>query len=153
MTVTPPTVAAETPRRSLRRFRSIRGRETWAGLGMIAPAAVLLVLFLIIPVILAFALSFTNARLISPNPPRLVGFDNFARAFTDPVFLQSVGNTFVFALVVVPVQAAFALLLAVLVNRTPARGDRSSASSSSSPSSRRSSSCRSCGSSCTRRTG
>ncbi|MGC5172579.1 carbohydrate ABC transporter permease [Microbacterium sp. DT81.1] len=118
MTVTPPTVAAETPRRSLRRFRSIRGRETWAGLGMIAPAAILLVLFLIIPVILAFALSFTNARLISPNPPRLVGFDNFARAFTDPVFLQSVGNTFVFALVVVPVQAGFALLLAVLVNRS-----------------------------------
>ncbi len=118
MTVTPPTVAAETPRRSLRRFRSIRGRETWAGLGMIAPAAVLLVMFLIIPVILAFALSFTNARLISPNPPRLVGFDNFARAFTDPVFLQSAWNTFVFALVVVPVQAAFALLLAVLVNRS-----------------------------------
>ena len=118
MTVTPPTVAAETPQRSLRRFRSIRGRETWAGLGMIAPAAVLLVLFLIIPVILAFALSFTNARLISPNPPRLVGFDNFVRAFTDPLFLQSVGNTFLFALVVVPVQAGFALLLAVLVNRT-----------------------------------
>jgi multiple sugar transport system permease protein/raffinose/stachyose/melibiose transport system permease protein len=85
---------------------------------MIAPAAVLLVMFLIIPVILAFALSFTNARLISPNPPRLVGFDNFARAFTDPVFLQSAWNTFVFALVVVPVQAAFALLLAVLVNRS-----------------------------------
>ena len=118
MTVTPPTVAAETPRRSLRRFRSIRGRETWAGLGMVAPAAVLLVLFLIIPVILAFALSFTNARLISPNPPRFVGLDNFARAFTDPVFLQSAWNTFVFALVVVPVQAAFALLLAVLVNRS-----------------------------------
>ncbi len=118
MTVTPPTVAAETPRRSLRRFRSIRGRETWAGLGMVAPAAVLLVLFLIIPVILAFALSFTNARLISPNPPRFVGFDNFARAFTDPVFLQSAWNTLVFALVVVPVQAAFALLLAVLVNRS-----------------------------------
>lgn len=118
MTVTPPTVAAETPRRSLSRFRSIRGRETWAGLGMVAPAAVLLVLFLIIPVILAFTLSFTNARLISPNPPRFVGLDNFARAFTDPVFLQSAWNTFVFAVVVVPVQAAFALLLAVLVNRS-----------------------------------
>ena len=85
MTVTPPTVAAEEPRRELRRFRSIKGRETWAGLGMIAPAGILLVLFLIIPVILAFALSFTNARLISPNPPRFVGLDNFVRAFTaDP---------------------------------------------------------------------
>jgi len=85
---------------------------------MIAPAGILLVLFLIIPVILAFTLSFTNARLISPNPPRFVGFDNFIRAFTaDPLFIQSVGNTAVFALVVVPVQAALGLLLAVLVNR------------------------------------
>ncbi|QTV80587.1 sugar ABC transporter permease [Microbacterium sp. NIBRBAC000506063] len=85
---------------------------------MIAPAAVLLILFLIIPVLLAFTLSFTNARLISPNPPRFVGFDNFLRAFTaDPIFLQSAWNTFLFALVVVPVQAGLGLVLAVLVNR------------------------------------
>ena len=85
---------------------------------MVAPAGILLVLFLIIPVILAFTLSFTNARLISPNPPRFVGMDNFVRAFTaDPLFVQSVGNTVVFALVVVPVQAALGLLLAVLVNQ------------------------------------
>ena len=36
---------------------------------MIAPAAILLLLFLFVPVILAFGLSFTNARLISPDPP------------------------------------------------------------------------------------
>lgn len=85
---------------------------------MAAPAAVLLVLFLIIPVLLAFALSFTNARLISPNPPRFVGLDNFLRAFTqDPVFLRSALNTFLFAIVVVPVQAGLGLLLAVLVNQ------------------------------------
>lgn len=85
---------------------------------MAAPAAVLLGLFLIVPVLLAFGLSFTNARLISPNPPRLVGLDNFVRAFTqDPVFLRSVLNTFLFAIVVVPVQAGLGLLLAVLVNQ------------------------------------
>ncbi len=85
---------------------------------MMAPAALLLVLFLIIPVLLAFTLSFTNARLISPNPPRFVGFDNFLRAFTaDPVFLQSALNTFLFALVVVPVQAGLGLFLAILVNQ------------------------------------
>ncbi len=61
---------------------------------MMAPAALLLLLFLIVPVLLAFTLSFTNARLISPNPPRFVGLDNFFRAFTaDPVFLQSALNT------------------------------------------------------------
>ncbi|MGM1017934.1 MAG: carbohydrate ABC transporter permease [Actinomycetota bacterium] len=85
---------------------------------MMAPAGLLLLLFLLIPVLLAVTLSFTNARLISPNPPRFVGLDNFARAFSaDPAFLQSAWNTFLFALVVVPVQAALGLLLAVLVNR------------------------------------
>ena len=84
---------------------------------MAAPAALLLILFLIIPVLLAFGLSFSNARLISPNPPRLVGIDNFLRAFSDPVFLRSTLNTFVFAAVVVPVQAGLGLLLAVLVNQ------------------------------------
>ena len=70
---------------------------------MVTPATFLLLLFLVIPVFLAFGLSFTNARLISPNPPRFVGMDNFVRAFTaDPTFVRSLINTFVFAAVVVP---------------------------------------------------
>lgn len=85
---------------------------------LVAPAVFLLVLFLVVPVLLAFGLSFTNARLISPNPPRFVGLDNFTRALVDdPVFTRSLINTFVFAAVVVPVQAALGLLLALLVNQ------------------------------------
>lgn len=89
-----------------------------AAYAMVAPAALLLFLFLVIPVLLAFGLSFTNARLISPNPPRFLGLDNFIRAFTaDPTFLRSLLNTFLFAVVVVPVQAGLGLLMAVLVNQ------------------------------------
>ncbi len=81
------------------------------------PALVMLVLFLVIPVALTFGLSFTNARLISPNPPRFIFLDNFIRAFTaDPTFIRSITNTFGFALVVVPVQAGLGLILALLVN-------------------------------------
>ena len=72
--------------------------------------------FLIIPIGLAFALAFTDARLISPRPGEFVGFDNFVYLFTDPVFWASVRNTLYFAVVVVPVQAGFALVLALLVN-------------------------------------
>jgi ABC-type sugar transport system permease subunit len=103
-------------RRPRRRNAAAR-REFRAGIGMAAPAIILLTLFLVVPVLLAFGLSFTNARLISPNAPRAVGFDNFFRAFEDPVFLQSLWNTFAFALVIVPVQSALGLLLAVLVNQ------------------------------------
>lgn len=89
-----------------------------AAYGMVAPAALLLLLFLVIPVLLAFGLSFTNARLISPNAPRFVGLDNFIRAFVaDPTFIRSLINTFLFAVVVVPVQAGLGLVLALLVNQ------------------------------------
>jgi len=111
---------APPPRSERKRWGNVRARrrEARAGVAMAAPALILLVLFLIIPVLLAFGLSFTNARLISPNPPRFVGLDNFVRAFVDdPVFLRSMLNTFVFAAVVVPVQAGLGLLLAVLVNQ------------------------------------
>ncbi|KRE31489.1 ABC transporter permease [Agromyces sp. Soil535] len=113
----PPSEKTGRTARARRRSNPAVRRERRAGLAMAAPAALLLILFLIIPVLLAFGLSFSNARLISPNPPRLVGIDNFLRAFSDPVFLRSTLNTFVFAAVVVPVQAGLGLLLAVLVNQ------------------------------------
>jgi multiple sugar transport system permease protein len=83
---------------------------------MVSPAVVLLTLFLLIPVALAFTLAFTNARLISPRPATFIGVENFAILFADPVFWASLRNTLFFALVVVPLQAGFALVLAILVN-------------------------------------
>ncbi|MFK0193804.1 carbohydrate ABC transporter permease [Kitasatospora sp. NPDC090308] len=110
------TPAAPAPRR--KRPGAARRGEARAGLAMASPAVILLLAFLIVPVLLGFALSFTNARLISPEPLRFVGLDNFVRAFTvDPTFFRSMANTFVFAAVVVPVQAGFGLFLALLVNQ------------------------------------
>lgn len=88
---------------------------------MLAPACLLLLLFIIIPIALMFVLAFTDARLVSPRPPSLIGFDNFTRLFGDPLFWASLRNTAIFAIVVVPVQAGFGLLLAILVN-TKLRG-------------------------------
>jgi len=83
---------------------------------MVSPAVILLIVFLIVPVVLAFALAFTNARLISPRPASFVGFENFANLFTDPLFWASLRNTLYFAVIVVPVQAGLGLVLALLVN-------------------------------------
>ena len=89
-------------------------RTAWL---MSSPALLLLALFLGIPILLTFVLSFTNIRLVSPNPPRLVGLNNFVRAFAhDPTFVRSLTNTAFFALIVVPCQSALALALAILVN-------------------------------------
>jgi multiple sugar transport system permease protein len=83
---------------------------------MVAPAVVLLVLFIVVPVALMFGLAFTNARLISPRPARFIGPDNFTALFHDSDFWASLRNTAYFTLVVVPVQAGLALALALLVN-------------------------------------
>lgn len=90
--------------------------EARAGALMVTPAILLLVVFFFIPVVLCFLLAFTNARLISPTPAHLNGVDNFTRLFKDPVFWASLRNTFYFAVVVVPLQSGFALLLALLIN-------------------------------------
>jgi multiple sugar transport system permease protein len=49
---------------------------------MAGPAVLLLITFLAVPFVLAFVLSFTNQRLLSPNPTDFVGGSNFARLLT-----------------------------------------------------------------------
>lgn len=48
-----------------------------AGWMMVSPAMVLMGLFLIVPFLLAFVVSFTNQRLVSPNPTEFVGLENY----------------------------------------------------------------------------
>lgn len=98
--------------------RRVKSRTEITAWLMSSPALILMILFMFIPIFLTFALSFTNARLISPNPPKFVGLENFIRAFNDdPTFIKSLINTVIFAIVVVPVQSGLALILAILVNQ------------------------------------
>ena len=83
---------------------------------MLLPAGVLMITFLLIPIGLTFVLAFTNARLISPEPAKFIGVDNFTRLFENATFWKSLGNTVLFAVVIVPIQSAVALALAVLIN-------------------------------------
>ncbi|MEV6012697.1 sugar ABC transporter permease [Streptomyces sp. NPDC051976] len=106
--------ASARPPSAARRLR--RRREQLTAFGMVSPAALLLLCFLVVPVALAFGLAFTSARLVSPTPAHFVGLENFRLLFNDPVFTRSLINTLVFAAVVVPVQAGFGLVLALLMN-------------------------------------
>jgi ABC-type sugar transport system permease subunit len=108
-------IASTRPQR--RRRRAYASDRRWGYL-MVAPAVALLILFLVVPVLMTFGLSLTNARLVSPNLPEFIGLDNFRRAFIeDPSFLRALRNVSIFALVVVPVQGALGLVLALLVNQ------------------------------------
>jgi multiple sugar transport system permease protein len=112
-------VAADRPAAitsSRRRRIKGQGKERATALLMFLPAGVLIATFLIIPIVLTFILAFTNTRLISPEPGRFIGLENFSNLFTDDTFWASLRNTIVFTVVIVPVQSAIALVIAVLVN-------------------------------------
>ncbi|MGV8848797.1 MAG: carbohydrate ABC transporter permease [Propionibacteriaceae bacterium] len=109
-------VPAQATRRGAPGSHRSNRRATSVALAMLAPAAVLMVTFLIIPIVLTFGLSFTNARLISPVPAKFIGVDNFTRLFQNATFWKSLLNTVIFAVVIVPVQSGLALGLAILVN-------------------------------------
>lgn len=91
--------------------------DTRTALLMAAPALVGLLLFVALPFLLAVILSFTNLRLGSPLPIEFLGFEQYRRVWLDPNFRQALLNNGLFALVMVPVQTAIALGLALLLNR------------------------------------
>lgn len=95
---------------------SARTRDTVAAWLFSAPGLILLGSFMVAPFLAAAYLSLTNQRLISPLPTRLVGLDNYVEVLGSGTFWQAFTNNVTFVVIVVPLQTAFALWLAVLVN-------------------------------------
>lgn len=96
-------------------------RQRAVALLLCAPALAGLLLFVAVPFGLALVLAFTNLRLGSPLPTEFVGLRQFQRIFTDPTFNRALLNNTLFALLVVPLQTALALGLALLLHQ-PLRG-------------------------------
>ncbi|MFN4269241.1 MAG: carbohydrate ABC transporter permease [Thermosynechococcus sp.] len=87
----------------------------------LAPAVGLLTLTVFWPALQAFFLSFSRYETDLLSPPVWVGWANFAQLWRDGVFWKTLGNTFLYLVVVVPILAIAPLLLAILVNQ-PLRG-------------------------------
>ena len=83
------------------------------------PGLVLLLVFLVLPFLLAVAFSFTDLRLLGRPGlgPHFVGLRNYGRLLQDGAFWAAVRNNLYFVAVVTPLQTALALGLALLVNR------------------------------------
>lgn len=87
--------------------------DTKIALPMLAPAVILLGIFVIWPTIYAVWLSFQNWGFYLP--PEFVGFRNFEYVLTDPQFWASIGRGFTFVAMTVPVMLVLAYLFASLV--------------------------------------
>jgi multiple sugar transport system permease protein len=96
-----------------------RRNETVVAWLFSTPALILLLVFIAIPFFMAIYLSFTDQRLIpNPNlPTQFIGLRNFIRLLDDEALQRGLLNNFYFVIVVVPVQTALALLLAILINQ------------------------------------
>lgn len=112
-----PATGEKVPKRRKAAPSTIERGESKVAWAFSAPALILLLAFIVLPFLLAFVLSFTNQRLISPLPTRFVGFDNYIDTLSSATFWKGFFNNVWFVAVVVPVQTAFALWLAILVNR------------------------------------
>ncbi|AQP53152.1 ABC transporter permease [Vagococcus penaei] len=92
-------------------------KENLIGYGFLAPALILLTIFLIIPVGMVFYYAFTDYYLLTPDARQFIGLDNFKRLIGDPIFLKSIFNTAKFVIWIIPVQLGAALGMALLINK------------------------------------
>ena len=90
------------------------------GLVSLAPTVLVTLVFVVFPVFFSLHLSFHRWDILRAAKP-FVGLSNFAAMFSDEEFWKALGNTAFYTVGVVPVQAAVALGLALLLNR-PIRG-------------------------------
>ncbi len=116
---------------------SKRRQEIIAGYTFMAPAMVILIVFLVLPMVAALFFSLTNWNGITPlfdrtgavNPDafQMVGLENYERLLVrdgsrQAAFFTALKNTVYFVLGVVPVQTFLALVLAVIVNQRWLKG-------------------------------
>lgn len=96
-------------------------RETVAAYGMMTPALLLALIFVLLPIVFSLGYAFTNYYLLRPNDIQFNGFENFKRMFQNIAekgdVLKALKNTGQFVIFVVPLQILLALALALIVNR------------------------------------
>jgi ABC-type sugar transport system permease subunit len=96
-------------------------RRNRAAFAFLAPAILILAVFVIYPMIESLRLSFTSAHIVGPAP--WVGLANWAELLGDGRFWNALGNTVLYAVVTAPIAIAIALGFALLLNRKlPVRG-------------------------------
>lgn len=97
-------------------FAKIFNKDYVAGYVFILPFIIGFLAFTLLPTLASFLLSFTKYDALSA--PKLIGFDNYIKMFTnDAKFWKTMGVTFYYALVSVPLRLIMALIVAMVLVR------------------------------------
>jgi multiple sugar transport system permease protein len=109
---------AKNARRARARTRPIRGkvplREHVAGWVFVGPFGLVFLALLVAPLAYALYLSLFQRRLIGGTSFVFLG--NYAKAFTDPSFLEGAWFVLRFSLVAIPIQIVVALAMALILD-------------------------------------
>ena len=93
--------------------------ERWAPALFLAPAVLTLLAVGLYPTLVALVTSFRTHLVSKPQVPKdFVGFANYLTVLNDPTFWQALGRTFGFLLLVLPIELALGLGIALLLHKS-----------------------------------
>ncbi|AQY52120.1 binding--dependent transport system inner membrane component family protein [Listeria weihenstephanensis FSL R9-0317] len=90
----------------------------------ISPALLLLIMFSLFPIVIAFVISFTDINLVGLadwSKINFIGLENYKNVLSDPIFLKSIGNTLFYVIIGVPLVIICSLGIALMINFSQAK--------------------------------
>jgi len=102
------------PKNSLQSSRSNSRRETITALIFVSPWVIGFGVFLLYPLLASIYYSFCDYSVL--RPPVYIGADNYVGLWHDEIFWQALKNTAIYSFFALPIGAAVALALAMLLN-------------------------------------
>lgn len=97
-------------------------KNVWPYL-LLAPALIIMMAVVFVPICNAIIMSFKNYNLTRPNKMGFIGLDNYKKLLTDKLFWSSLRRTVIWVVFGVGFQFIFGFILALLLNKNfPGRG-------------------------------
>lgn len=85
---------------------------------LLAPALIIMLSVVIVPIVNAISMSFQSYNLTRPKKIAFIGLDNYVKLFNDPIFWKSFTKTLIWVFFGVGCQFVFGFILALLLNKS-----------------------------------
>jgi multiple sugar transport system permease protein len=104
-------------KRSGKKTSLLEQNENLAGFLFLSLNLIGYVLFKLVPIVIAFIISFSRWNFISGiRGIRFIGLANYFKFLSDPIFITALINTITYSIIMVPVSIFLSLVLAVILN-------------------------------------
>lgn len=97
-----------------KKVRKLNDDTRWAW-AMLLPNVIGFVMFMLVPVVATFVLSFMKYDMLTP--PKFIGLQNYIDMAKDPIVWEVTKNTLIYTVLTVPIGMCLSLLLAVMLDQ------------------------------------